>query len=81
VTWVDKSTDIAMKTDIYTDGSLLKTIRVLKLEEHDGILTPMETIAENQRNGKKSIMTLKKIKYNNKVNDDVFTVTQLTRDI
>ncbi len=81
VTWVDKATDVGVKVDIYQNDKFLKTISVTKMEKREGIDTPLETVVVNHQNGKKSYLRVEKIKYNNSVNDDTFTLKQLVRDL
>ena len=81
VSWVDKATDISVKVDIYMDDKFLKTISVTKMEKLEDIDTPLETVVVNHQNGKKSYLRVEKIKYNNNVKDDAFTLEQLVRDL
>ena len=81
VAWVDKATDVVVKADIYQHGKLLKTITVNRMEKREGVDTPLETEVVNHQNGKKSYLRVQKIKYNNGIDDNAFTLEQLVRGL
>jgi outer membrane lipoprotein-sorting protein len=74
IQWVDKSSNIIWKMEMYDKkGSLLKRFEVKKVEDKQGRLTPMESIMTTIPDNTSTTIYVDKIKYDDPVPEGAFT--------
>ncbi|MFO7850263.1 MAG: outer membrane lipoprotein-sorting protein [Spirochaetia bacterium] len=74
IQWVAKDIWVPLKTEFYdTRGDHLKTMTVKELEKVQGYWTTMETRMENVQSGHATEIRVDKIKYDEELQDSLFT--------
>lgn len=72
--WVDKATSYPVYTELYDkDGKLVKTLSVLKIENHGGYNIPMENVLETVATGHRTELRILKVDFETRIPDRVFT--------
>lgn len=79
IAWVNMDNYGIYKMECYDkkDQSLLKTILFVKIETVDGVLIPTQTLVSNAKKGTKTLLALDKLKVNNGLKADIFSVKNL----
>lgn len=78
VAWVEKQSFVVVKVDLYDKkGENTKHLTVKKLEKKSDIWTAMDMVMENIKGQTKTIMKVQDVKYNQGVDDKIFTVRHL----
>lgn len=74
VSWIDKDRMIPLKTELYDkDGKLLKILTTGNIKNIQGHWTPMKTTMKNVQTGHYTVIEVKKMVYNEKLPDGIFT--------
>jgi outer membrane lipoprotein-sorting protein len=74
IQWIDKDTKVTHKIDLYDrKNTLAKTLEILKLEDRDGRLTPMQTRMTSHGAGTSTQINVDDIRYNPSLPDGIFT--------
>ncbi len=78
VVWMDKASDVVVKVDFYDQRERhVKQLRVNRLEKKDGIWTAMDTEMENLTRGTRTRLVTLDVKYNQGLDDSMFTLRHL----
>lgn len=78
ISWIEKDTQVARKIELYDKkGVLLKLLEVQKMQDVQGVLTPMITKMTTVANKTSTTITVDIIKYNEKIPEGVFTTEYL----
>lgn len=78
VAWVDKQSFVVVKVDFYDKkDENTKRLTVKKLEKKSDIWTVMDAVMENLKGQTRTIMKVLDVKYNQGVDDEIFTVRHL----
>jgi outer membrane lipoprotein-sorting protein len=79
---VDQQNKMKRKAEFWDPNSQpLKTILCLDIKEVSGIWTIHKIVAENKQNGHKTTLTFSDVKYNEEINDQMFTEQSLIRGL
>jgi outer membrane lipoprotein-sorting protein len=74
VQWIDKNTKVCHKIELYNKkNALAKTLEILKLEDKDGRLSPMQTRMTTHAAGTSTLIMVNDIRYNAPIPDGIFT--------
>jgi outer membrane lipoprotein-sorting protein len=75
IQWIDKNTKVCPKIELYDKkNALVKTLEILKLEDKDGRLTPVQTRMTTHAAGTSTLITVNSIRYDDpKFPNGVFT--------
>jgi outer membrane lipoprotein-sorting protein len=80
VSWVDKNSFVILKIDFYDKkGRKTKEFRVEKLEKKFDIWTATKTVMEDLRESHKTLMETLNVKYNQGLDDEVFSLRHLEK--
>lgn len=80
LSWVRKDNFVVMKAEYYNkQGSIEKTFKVLKLEEINGIWTPLELLMKNHKTNHQTFTKVRKVQYNEGIPDMHFEIGGLKR--
>jgi outer membrane lipoprotein-sorting protein len=79
ISWIEDATKVARKIELYDrKGNLAKVLEVKRLQEVQGILTPMETVMTTVGTKTSTTLYVEIIKYNEKIPEGVFTTEYLS---
>jgi hypothetical protein len=80
IQWIDKNTRVSHKVELYDKRNVhVKTLEILKLEDRDGRLTPIETRMTNHAEGTSTQINVERILYDSpQVREGFFTQNFLT---
>jgi outer membrane lipoprotein-sorting protein len=74
VQWIDKNTRVCHRIELYNKrNALVKTLEILKLEDKDGRLSPMQTRMTNHAAGTYTQINVDLIRYNAPIPEGFFT--------
>jgi outer membrane lipoprotein-sorting protein len=74
IQWIDKNTKVCHKIELYNKkNTLAKTLEILKLEDKDGRLSPMQTRMTTHAAGTSTLIVVDEIRYNARIPDGIFT--------
>jgi hypothetical protein len=80
VQWIRKDSYVPAKVEYYDrTGSLLKTLTMPDIRQHEGFWTSFKWIMDNTKEKHKTILELEEMKYNIDVTDSLFSVSTLER--
>ena len=81
VMWVSKDDNFVYKVECYDkkDDALWKVIAMVEVKVIDGIIMPVKTVVDNQKEGTKTLMQIDNIKLNSGIKDDAFSVQNLEK--
>jgi outer membrane lipoprotein-sorting protein len=80
VAWVLPDKWVAIRVDFYEKkGALLKTLTASDVRQVDGIWTPFKLEMNNFSENHKTILEIKEVKYNQPIDENIFTTTILER--
>ena len=79
ISWIHPKTLLALKVDLYQNGSKEPTKRVLakQIEKKQGIWTVMKSVVRDLKTHHETHLQINKIKYNQNVPKDLFTLKYL----
>jgi len=78
IIWVDKASFVVVKIDFYDKkDTIIKELRVEKLEKKSDIWTAMKTVMEDFKSKHKTVMRVLDVKYNQGLDDEVFSLRHL----
>ncbi len=81
VSWVRKENFVSVRIDFFDrSGQLLKQLRVLELDEIDGIWTEVRMEMENMQKKHRTILTFEGVQYNTGLSGSIFTERNLRED-
>ncbi len=75
--WVRKDIAVVVKVDYYNKVGLMKTLNCMDIVEIDGIWSVRKMIMENIQTKHKTIMEISDIRFNESIQDTLFTVSAL----
>ncbi len=74
ISWIDKERMIPLKMEMYDkEGKLIKIMRMVNIKKIQGIWTPLITSMENVQTRHKTVITITKLVYNEKLPNGIFT--------
>jgi outer membrane lipoprotein-sorting protein len=74
IQWIDRNTRVCHKIELYDKRNVLvKTLEILKLEDKDGRLSPMQTRMTNHAAGTYTQINVDSIRYNAPIPEGFFT--------
>jgi outer membrane lipoprotein-sorting protein len=74
VQWIDKDTKVCHKIELYDKrDALVKTLEILRLEEKDGRLSPMQTRMTSHAAGTYTQINVDDIRYDARIPEGIFT--------
>jgi outer membrane lipoprotein-sorting protein len=74
VSYIDKASFLPLKEEYYDKkGELARVFTADKIEDVDGILTVTQRTMQDVKKGSKTIVTFSQIKYNQGIDDNIFT--------
>ena len=74
ISWIDKERMIPLKMEMYDkEGKLIKIMRMENIKKIQGIWTPLITSMENVQTRHKTVITITKLVYNEKLPNGIFT--------
>ncbi len=74
ISWIDKNTWIPVKMEMYDKkNQLLKVLTVNRIEKVQGYWSIIDTTMKNVQTGHSTKLSIKKLKYNDKLNPALFT--------
>jgi outer membrane lipoprotein-sorting protein len=74
IQWIDKNTCVSYRIELYDKrNALVKTLEILRLEERDGRLSPMQTRMTSHAAGTYTQINVDDIRYNARIPDGIFT--------
>jgi len=81
IAWVNVDNDFIYQMQCFDrkDGRLLKTIMFTKVQFIKGVQIPSQTVVVNHKQGSKTVLTIKDLRVNTGLSDDVFSVKNLER--
>lgn len=78
--WIRHDNDMQVKAEFFDkEGRPMKTLRVTRLEQVDGIWTPLAMVVEEQRERHTTVLTSSAVRYNTGISDEIFTQRYLER--
>lgn len=81
ISWVGKDNFVILKIEFYNKkGKKIKEYRIKELKKIAGIWTPTEVIMEDLIDGHRTLMKTLKVKYNQGVDDAIFSIRHLQED-
>lgn len=79
ISWVDKTSHIAVRTDYYDKDGLQKRLEVKELRQHNGIWTTFHSEMNNISRGHRTVLKIDAIDYDTGLGDELFRVATLQR--
>ena len=81
IMWISKADYFTYKIETYDkkDDKLLKTIVFVEVKTIDGVLIPIKTVVDNNKEGTKTLLVMSNTKINSGIKDTVFTVQNLEK--
>lgn len=79
ISWVDKESHVAIRTDYYDKDGLLKTLRIRDLRKHNGIWTSFHSEMSNIVRHHKTTLMIESITYDSGLPDQLFSISTLQR--
>lgn len=80
IAWVIPEKWVALKVEFYDKkGTLLKTLTAAEIKQVDGIWTPFRLEMNNFAEQHKTILEIKEVRYNQPIDENLFTTTTLER--
>ncbi|MDR0401356.1 MAG: outer membrane lipoprotein-sorting protein [Treponema sp.] len=74
IQWIDKNNRVCRRIDLYDRKNVLvKTLEILKLEEKDGRLSPIQTRMTSRAAGTYTQINVDDIRYNARIPEGIFT--------
>ena len=79
--WIAKDDYFTYKIEAYDrkDDQLLKTIVFVEVKTLDGVIIPVKTVVDNQKDGTKTLLSMSDIKINSGIKDENFTIQNLEK--